>query len=146
VPYEGPQIRDYGTVAELTAAHQLFSGMPGPSVSLLAFSGHSTPVTTPSSPTPTTQVAPSATTATAPSAATPTSGTSPLDAVLPGGGPSGGGPVGGAAAAHSVPGGAGKLPYTGLNVIGESLLGAGAVVTGFVARRFGRKPPSSPSE
>jgi hypothetical protein len=38
------------------------------------------------------------------------------------------------------------VPYTGLNVLGETMLGAGAVVTGFVARRFGRKPRSSSSD
>jgi hypothetical protein len=143
VPYEGPQITDYGTVAELTAAHQLFSGMPGPSVSLLAFSGHSTPLTPNGTPTPTTQVLPSATAGThTPAGSSPSGGTSPLDAVMPGTS-TGGGPTGGAAGAHSVPGGSGKLPYTGLDVVGETLLGAGAVVTGFLARRFSRKPSSS---
>ncbi|MCW3064076.1 MAG: hypothetical protein JWN32_1248 [Solirubrobacterales bacterium] len=139
MPYEGPQIKDYGTVAELTAAHQLFSGMPGPSVSLLAFSGHSTPLT----PAPTTQVLPSTATGThTPAGSSATGGTSPLEAVMPGTS-TGGGPTGGAAGAHSVPGGSGKLPYTGLDVVGETLLGAGAVVTGFLARRFSRKPSSS---
>jgi hypothetical protein len=143
VPYTGPQITDYGTVAELTAAHQLFSGMPGPSVSLLAFSGHSTP-TPPTTPiTPIQQVIPAHAAGThTPAGNSPGSGTSPLDAVLPGTS-AGGGPTGGAAGAHTVPGSSGKLPYTGLNVLGETLLGAGAVVTGFVARRFGRKPSSS---
>jgi hypothetical protein len=141
VPYTGPQIKDYGTVADLTATHQLFSGLPGPSVSLLAFSSVTSTPNGGTPTTPTTSVNSTPSTPTTPSANGPGSSTGPLTTVGPTAGtPSAGAGGPGGGGAHSVPGAAGKLPFTGLNVVAETVLGAGAVISGFVARRLSRKP------